>query len=164
MSIVSCMVSNLPSALEKALTSVIGADKAEAFVEALLPIIKRDKWSIFHPIDDVDQLKSALQEAAGVVGIGWSTIADVAVATGLSVGQSCFGLDSMNSYFETLKSNSNDRSELETAITTAITETAKKQGHAITAEDLKNNAVAKGYANSPALGCENIAWTAICSR
>ena len=32
MSIVSCMVTNLPSALENALENVIGAEKAEAYV------------------------------------------------------------------------------------------------------------------------------------
>ena len=132
--------------------------------EALLPIIKRDKWSIFHPINDIEQLKSALQEAAVSAGINWSTIAEDAIEAGISVGKNCFSFDAMDSYFETVKKNPKHSAEMHAAITNTVVQTAKKQGHNITAEDLVNNAKAKGYANVNSLECENIAWTAICSH
>ena len=163
MSIVSCMIGALPNALENALKNVIGADKAEEFVEVLLPILKKDKWSIFHPINDLKQLKSALEDAAKQIGIGWSTIADVAFSTAKGVAEKCFGLDAMDSYFEMLKANPDAAKELEDTVIQAIITTAKKQGHTITAKDLENNAIAKGYANTPSVDCVHSLWTTICS-
>lgn len=162
MSIVTCMISNLPNALEGALTSVIGADKAEAFVEALLPIIKSDKWSIFHPLDDIAQLKAALQKAADEAGIGWGTIAEVAISTATSVGEKCFSFDAVESYVEAVKNNASYSAELNMAVANAVTQVAKKQGYDINEKDLVNKT--KQYANLPASeSCTSAAWTVLCT-
>lgn len=137
MSIVKCMVQNLPNALKDALISEIGLEKAEIFVEALINVIKSESWSVFHPFKDIKQLKEALEKAAKSAGINWDTIKDVAIDTALAVGKKCFGFASMSNFVETMRKNPKLADKVTTAVVAAIAQQGADLGFEISISDVR---------------------------
>ena len=91
MSIVNCLITNLPAVLEKALEDHgINGDTAQAFINDVITTIRSDSgWSIFHPEEDIEMLKNALESAAQKVGITWSKIAEVVVDAAVGAAEKC---------------------------------------------------------------------------
>ena len=85
MSIINFLVKNLPNALEKALGTEIPSDKQAKFKQTLINDLEHDKWSIWHPVRDFDQIKTAMEDASKAAGITWSSIEHVAIDAGESV-------------------------------------------------------------------------------